>query len=64
MSRESVAQAACMAAVKAHDRLVAWEMEQLVVDLAADEMPYTCPHGRPTLILMSYGELARKFGRT
>jgi DNA mismatch repair protein MutL len=27
-------------------------------------MPYTCPHGRPTLIEMNYRELERKFGRT
>jgi len=27
-------------------------------------MPYTCPHGRPTLIEMSLRELDKKFGRT
>ena len=27
------------------------------------EMPYCCPHGRPTLIQISYGELDKKFGR-
>ncbi|SVC94549.1 uncharacterized protein METZ01_LOCUS347403, partial [marine metagenome] len=25
--------------------------------------PYTCPHGRPTLIEMGYAELEKKFGR-
>ena len=39
------------------------EIEQLVVDLAGAEMPYTCPHGRPTMIFMSFNELHRKFGR-
>jgi DNA mismatch repair protein MutL len=60
---EAVAQAACKAAVKAHDRLSLEAIEQLVVDLASAEMPYTCPHGRPTLVYTSFQELNRKFGR-
>ena len=32
-------------------------------DLLACDLPYTCPHGRPTMIQISYGELERKFGR-
>lgn len=60
---EAIAQAACKAAVKARDRLSLTEIEQLVVALASAEMPYTCPHGRPTLIHMSFKELGRKFGR-
>ena len=60
---EAVAQAACKAAVKARDVLRLDEIEQLVVALARAEMPYTCPHGRPTIIFTSYGELDRKFGR-
>ena len=60
---EAIAQAACKAAVKARDRLSLAEVEKLVVRLASTEMPYTCPHGRPTLIYTSFKELARKFGR-
>ena len=60
---EAVAQAACKAAVKANDVLRLDEIEQLVVALASAAMPYTCPHGRPTIIFTSYGELNRKFGR-
>jgi DNA mismatch repair protein MutL len=60
---EAIAQAACKAAVKARDRLSLREVEELVVALASAEMPYTCPHGRPTLIYSSFKELARKFGR-
>ncbi|NKB24470.1 MAG: DNA mismatch repair endonuclease MutL [Kiritimatiellae bacterium] len=62
-AEEKVARAACRAAVKARDKLTLEEIEQLVVDLARAEMPYTCPHGRPTLILMSFPELDKKFGR-
>jgi DNA mismatch repair protein MutL len=60
---ESIAQAACKAAIKAKDRLSLAEIEKLVVDLAGTQMPYTCPHGRPTVILTSYHEINRKFGR-
>ncbi|MFH0909102.1 MAG: DNA mismatch repair endonuclease MutL [bacterium] len=62
-AEERVAMAACKAAVKANDKLSVQEIEQLVLDLASAEMPYTCPHGRPTIIFMSFAELERKFGR-
>ncbi|MBP7829221.1 MAG: DNA mismatch repair endonuclease MutL [Kiritimatiellae bacterium] len=62
-AEEAVAQAACKTAVKARDRLEPEEIEELVRALAATSMPYTCPHGRPTVIFMSFGELHRKFGR-
>jgi DNA mismatch repair protein MutL len=60
---ECVAQAACKSAVKARDKLTLEEIEKLVIDLAHCELPYTCPHGRPTLIFTSFKELNRKFGR-
>lgn len=61
--RETVAQAACRASIKSKDTLSTAAMERLVEDLAKTEMPYTCPHGRPTLIFTSFTELNRKFGR-
>ena len=39
------------------------ELARLIQDLLACDLPYTCPHGRPTMIQMSYGELEKKFGR-
>jgi DNA mismatch repair protein MutL len=54
----------CRHAVKANDPLRGRELENLVEDLRHCAMPYTCPHGRPTLIEMNYRELERKFGRT
>jgi len=60
---EAIAQAACKSAVKARDALSNRELESLVADLARAEMPYTCPHGRPTLIFTSFQELNRKFAR-
>ncbi len=60
---ESIAQSACKAAAKARDRLSLEEIERIVVDLAAAEMPYTCPHGRPTIIFTPFRELHKKFAR-
>lgn len=60
---ESIAQAACKTAVKARDKLSLDEVQKLVMDLANAEMPYTCPHGRPTLIYTPMRELNRRFGR-
>jgi DNA mismatch repair protein MutL len=59
-----VAKTVCRHAVKANDPLAGRELENLVADLRRCAMPYTCPHGRPTLIEMNYRELERKFGRT
>ncbi len=61
---ERVAQSACKAAVKAMNTLAREEIESLVVQLSKTELPYTCPHGRPTLIHISWHELDKKFGRT
>lgn len=60
---EKVVRAACRASVKANDFLTMTEVERLVRDLLACELPYTCPHGRPTMILMTQAELEKKFGR-
>ena len=59
-----VVKTVCRHAVKANDPLAGRELENLVEDLRRCAMPYTCPHGRPTLIEMNYRELERKFGRT
>lgn len=55
--------AACKAAVKARQGLSREEMERLLSDLAATSQPYTCPHGRPTVVRVSGRELARWFRR-
>ncbi|HXC36577.1 MAG TPA: hypothetical protein VNV43_11930, partial [Candidatus Acidoferrales bacterium] len=63
LGEHTVAKTVCRHAVKANDPLGEAELENLVADLRRCAMPYTCPHGRPTLIEMSYRELERKFGR-
>lgn len=51
------------AAVKAGTVLGREEMQGLVRQLERTQSPLTCPHGRPTLLHMSSGQLAREFGR-
>jgi DNA mismatch repair protein MutL len=60
----TVAKTVCRHAVKANDPLGGPELDNLIEDLRRCTMPYTCPHGRPTLIEMNYRELEKKFGRS
>ncbi len=55
--------AACHAAVKAGDQLSMREMQALVERLERCDLGLTCPHGRPTVLLLSRGLLDRQFGR-
>ena len=63
LGEDMIATTACRHAVKANDYLREPELKKLLEDLLACEMPYCCPHGRPTLIQMSLAELEKKFGR-
>jgi DNA mismatch repair protein MutL len=55
---------ACHGAVRAGQSLSDSEMRELVRQLEQANTPQTCPHGRPTMIHLSYGQLKRDFGRT
>lgn len=55
--------AACKAAIKANEPLSLVEMQGLLELLAEADMPFTCPHGRPTVICLSHVELERRFRR-
>jgi DNA mismatch repair protein MutL len=63
LGQEMIAKTVCRHAVKANDTLREPELTKLVEDLLTCELPYCCPHGRPTMIQVGYGELERKFGR-
>lgn len=63
LGEEMIAKKVCRHAVKANDALSMPELEKLITDLRHCTMPYTCPHGRPTIIEMNYRELERRFGR-
>ncbi len=54
---------ACRSAVRAGDYLPPQEIEALLADLRDAPLPFTCEHGRPTLIRISKGEIERRFKR-
>ncbi|HWL51499.1 MAG TPA: DNA mismatch repair endonuclease MutL [Chthoniobacteraceae bacterium] len=63
LGEEVIAKTVCRAAVKANDVLRGPELVRLIEDLLRCDLPYCCPHGRPTMIQLSYPELEKKFGR-
>lgn len=54
---------ACHAAVKSGDRLSQQEMQALLQQRDLVEMTATCPHGRPTSLILPKDELERQFKR-
>ena len=54
---------ACKAAIKGNTEISFKEADVLIDQLLKLENPYTCPHGRPTLISMTEAELEKKFKR-
>lgn len=64
LRQAAIATASCKAAIKAGFKLNFRQMEILLAELNDTAMPYTCPHGRPTIIRFSTDELAKMFKRT
>ena len=58
-----IATVACKAAVKANMALTKEEVERLMDELLKLPNPFTCPHGRPTVIKMTKYDIERKFAR-
>ena len=59
----AVATMACKAAVKGHDVLSVREAEALIHQLLKLEHPFTCPHGRPTIVELTKYEMEKMFKR-
>lgn len=62
-AEETVAKTVCRHAVKANDVLRSEELERMLIDLHRCVQPFTCPHGRPTILRLTQVELEKKFGR-
>lgn len=58
-----IATMSCKAAVKGNNRLSDREANELIDQLLGLENPYTCPHGRPTIVSVSKYEMEKKFKR-
>lgn len=63
MITDKVASMSCKAAIKGNHRISYNEAEELMAEMMEAENPYNCPHGRPTLIMMSKYEIEKKFHR-
>ncbi len=61
--RETIATMACKGAIKANQKLSEKDMKILLYDLMKCRNPYTCPHGRPTMIKIGKEELEKMFKR-
>ncbi|MCW6109899.1 DNA mismatch repair endonuclease MutL [Clostridium sporogenes] len=59
----AIATLACKSAVKANDNLKDEEIKRLIEDMLILNNPYTCPHGRPTMIKFTLKDLEKKFKR-
>ncbi|WNY25699.1 DNA mismatch repair endonuclease MutL [Methanolapillus millepedarum] len=55
---------ACRAAIKAGAGCTMAQMESLIAQLKMTENPYSCPHGRPTILAFSKKEIEKMFERT
>lgn len=60
---DKIMKIACTNSVKAGQKLNDLEINRLIKDLSECEEPFTCPHGRPTLINLSKKEIEKLFGR-
>lgn len=60
----AIATMACKASIKAKHRLSISEMQHLINELLRCENPYSCPHGRPTIVKFNEYEIEKMFKRT
>lgn len=63
MIPSKIATMACKASVKGNQKLTFEEADRLIDELLTLDSPFTCPHGRPTIISMTKQEIERKFKR-
>lgn len=54
----------CRKSIKFHHQLSLEDCQALLNELTMTRTPWTCPHGRPTIIMLTYSELERRFGRS
>ncbi len=64
LKEEKIISMACKMSIKAGEEVTKSEMEKLLKELENCEIPYTCPHGRPTIFKLTLAEIEKKFKRT
>ena len=64
LRKHALATTACRAAIKAGEELNFQQMQIILDELSRTAYPFTCPHGRPTILKFSTDDLAKMFKRT
>ena len=54
---------ACRRSIKAGDKISIREAEMLIAELLTLKEPFTCPHGRPTIIILNEKYIEEIFQR-
>lgn len=60
---ESIIRMSCRSAIKGHDQLSEMECHSLIDSLMSLENPFTCPHGRPTIVALGQDDIEKMFKR-
>lgn len=63
LREKAVATVACHSAIRGGEELTFTQMKNLMESLYSTENVYSCPHGRPSILSMSKGELEKRFKR-
>lgn len=61
---ERIIRFSCRSSIKAGKEMTFHSMEKLLYNLDKCDLPFTCPHGRPTIIKLSFGDIEKKFKRS
>lgn len=63
LKAENIIRMSCRSAIKGHDKLSEAECHELIHALLALDNPFTCPHGRPTLVSLTQADIEKMFKR-
>ncbi|MFT4304591.1 MAG: DNA mismatch repair endonuclease MutL [Candidatus Woesearchaeota archaeon] len=63
LNYNKIASKSCRSSIKAGDELTYLSMKKLILNLKKCENPYTCPHGRPTMLKFTTDDIEKMFKR-
>ncbi|WP_069997635.1 DNA mismatch repair endonuclease MutL [Cellulosilyticum sp. I15G10I2] len=63
LKEDTIIKLACKSAIKANDKITEKECKYLIEELLRLDNPFTCPHGRPTLVVLSKSDIEKMFKR-
>jgi DNA mismatch repair protein MutL len=63
IKEDTIIKLSCRSAIKANDKISYKECDHLVQELLKLENPFTCPHGRPTLVALTKSDIEKMFKR-